>query len=280
MRRVSRRTRLLAAAVAALALGAASAGAAVIDSASAVERGAIVELHFGFHGTGLSWSLSAHGDELWIDLAHTRIDLPPRPLYGRETAPVLAVRAIDPGGTRSRLVIKVAGKTDYAVGKLPHELLIRLAPAGHAPNLAAPVLVRGERRGERAAAGRPLAMAPPTALAPPAPRLATRGPETPASPPSTPAAIATGVDGGAMQAASHPPAPSGRADATPRSVAAAITATSRQPVVVIDPGHGGEDSGTEAGAPLLEKDLALQIALRLQSELEHRGIDRNTHSHG
>jgi len=140
----------------------------VIDSAAAVQRGAIVELHFGLRGKGLSWALSAHGDELWIDLAHTRIDLPPRPLYGRESAPVMAVRAIDAGGTRSRLVIQVAGKTDYAVGKLPHELLIRLAPAGQAPNLAAPVLVRVERSGERAAAGRPLAAAPlVAAVAPP-----------------------------------------------------------------------------------------------------------------
>ena len=73
-------------------------------------------------------------------------------------------------------------------------------------------------------------------------------------------------------AALHPPAPSGRADAAPRGAAAAIAAPARQPVVVIDPGHGGYDSGTEAGAPLLEKDLALQIALRLQGELERRGI--------
>src|ERR1700731_4013675 len=122
----------------ALALSAPSAGAAVIDSASVVQRGAIVELHFGLRGTGLSWTLSAHGNELWIDLAHTRINLPPRPLYGHETAPVEAVRAIDQGGARSRLVIQVARKTDYAVGKLPHELLIRLAPAGRVPNLAAP----------------------------------------------------------------------------------------------------------------------------------------------
>ena len=112
------------------------------------------------HGKGLSWALSEHSGELWIDLANTRIELPPRPLYGRESAPVLAVRAIDAGGTRSRLVIQVAGKTDYAVGKLPHELLIRLAPAGQAPNLAAPVLVRAERRGERAAGGRALARRP------------------------------------------------------------------------------------------------------------------------
>ncbi len=262
-------TRLIAATAAALALGAASAGATVIDSATSVQRGAIVELHFGLHGKGLSWALSAHGDELWIDLAHTRIDLPPRPLYGRETAPVLAVRAIDPGGARSRLVIQVAGKTDYAVGKLPHELLIRLAPAGHAPNLAAPVLVRNERRGERAAAGRPLATAPPDALASAAPPLTARRPEAPATPPSAPAAIAAGADGGgAVQAAAlHPPAPSGRADAAPGSVA-----PRGHPLVVIDPGHGGYDSGTEAGAPLLEKDLALQIALRLKGELERRGI--------
>ena len=43
-------------------------------------------------------------------------------------------------------------------------------------------------------------------------------------------------------------------------------------MVVIDPGHGGYDSGTAAGAPLLEKDIALQIGLRLQGELEHRGV--------
>src|SRR6202521_3150070 len=142
-----------AAIAAALALTAPSAGAAMIDSASVVQRGAIVELHFALHGTGLSWALSAHGNELWIDLAHTRINLPPRPLYGHETAPVEAVRAIDQGGARSRLVIQVASKTDYAVGKLPHELLIRLAPAGQAPDLGAAGLVRSERRGERAASG-------------------------------------------------------------------------------------------------------------------------------
>jgi len=262
----SRWTRIvaaLAAAVAALASSAAGSGAAVIDSASVVQRGAIVELHFGMHGKGLGWALSEHSGELWIDLANTRIELPPRPLYGRESPPVLAVRAIDAGGTRSRLVIRVAGKTDYAVGKLPHELLIRLAPAGQAPNLAAPVLVRAERRSARAAEDRTLATAPRLAAAAP-PRVAARPrPDSPAPPPSAPAAIAAGAEGGGAQmAALHPPAPLGRADAAP----------ARQPVVVIDPGHGGYDSGTTAGAPLLEKDIALQIGLRLQGELEHRGV--------
>jgi N-acetylmuramoyl-L-alanine amidase len=138
--------------------------------------------------------------------------------------------------------------------------------------LAAPVLVRIERRGERAASGRPLAPAPSAA----APQIAALSP--PASAPSAPAALAAGADGAARgtdtaargrvrQSAQHPPAPPGRADAAPDNAI-----TPGHPVVVIDPGHGGYDSGTEAGAPLLEKDLALQISLRLKSELEQRGV--------
>jgi N-acetylmuramoyl-L-alanine amidase len=251
------------------AVGRVSARAAVIDTASVVQSGAIIELHFGLRGKGLGWALSAHGDELWIDLAHTRIDLPPRPLYGRERTPVLSVRAIDPGGMRSRLVIQVVGKTDYAVGKLPHELLIRLAPAGQAPGLAAPVLVGSERRGERAAVSRPLASAPPGADAPP---QAAHRLEPPARLSS--AAIAAGDSRAAQAAVLSPPAPQGRAEIAPAGGGAAATAVpSRQPVVVIDPGHGGFDSGTDAGAPLLEKDLALQIALRVKGELARRGFD-------
>lgn len=264
--------------------------AAVIDSASASQRGAVVELEFGTHGKGLAWALSAHGNELWIDLEHTRIDLPPRPLYGRELAPVTLVRAIDPGGTHSRLVIQVAGKTDYAVGKLPHELLIRLAPSGQAPNLAAPVLIHSARRRGRAAAAaapvRPAAeMSAPVpqrlaAVAPP--QAAQQRPNRPAS--IEPArASATAVNASAAEAgagtgdsadssgvrlsALYPPGPGGQADTAPRNAG-----LQKHHVVVIDPGHGGYDSGTRAGAPLMEKDIALQIALRLRGELEKRGV--------
>ena len=130
----------------ALLLGVGSARATVIDKASLVQRGAVVELRFRLRGGGLGWELSTHGNQLWIELDDTRIDLPPRPFYGREAAPVETVRAVDRGGARSRLVIEVAGKADYAVGRLPHTLLVRLAPAGQVPDLAAPVLVRAERR--------------------------------------------------------------------------------------------------------------------------------------
>ena len=42
---------------------------------------------------------------------------------------------------------------------------------------------------------------------------------------------------------------------------------------MIDPGHGGFDPGTEAGAPLLEKSIALQISERLARALIDRGVD-------
>ncbi len=39
------------------------------------------------------------------------------------------------------------------------------------------------------------------------------------------------------------------------------------PIVVLDPGHGGEDHGALGKAGLLEKDVALDVALRLEEEL-------------
>lgn len=43
--------------------------------------------------------------------------------------------------------------------------------------------------------------------------------------------------------------------------------------VVIDPGHGGNDPGKVSSEGILEKDLNLQIALKLESELKVCGIE-------
>ena len=43
-----------------------------------------------------------------------------------------------------------------------------------------------------------------------------------------------------------------------------------RPVVVIDPGHGGHDEGTQGPKGLLEKDLVLDVAMRLGKLIEDR----------
>jgi N-acetylmuramoyl-L-alanine amidase len=50
-------------------------------------------------------------------------------------------------------------------------------------------------------------------------------------------------------------------------------ASGERPMVVIDAGHGGHDPGTEAAGDAAEKDIALQIALRLHNALIADGID-------
>jgi N-acetylmuramoyl-L-alanine amidase len=44
------------------------------------------------------------------------------------------------------------------------------------------------------------------------------------------------------------------------------------PLVMIDPGHGGYDPGTQSSSGILEKDVALNIARRLAYALKARGV--------
>jgi len=59
-----------------------------------------------------------------------------------------------------------------------------------------------------------------------------------------------------------------RADAP----AAPASPPDKRPVVVIDPGHGGEDNGTQAGGnDIMEKNLVLSFGLALRDRLEKSG---------
>jgi N-acetylmuramoyl-L-alanine amidase len=60
----------------------------------------------------------------------------------------------------------------------------------------------------------------------------------------------------------------------PASVGAAASSAldhTARPVVIIDPGHGGQDPGARGPAGVREKDVALAIALELARELEQGG---------
>ena len=211
----------------------ASVPPSVLTSARIERRGPALELHFGFSGPTPRLDLSTHGSELWIELAHARIAIPPRPLFGQEAAPIVSVRAIQVDGG-SRIVVEVIGKSDYAIARLKdrNEIVLRVATADTDPNLAAPIIVHHDapRR--------------------PAPSIAR--PVVP-MPRDNPRAVSVAL----------PLAPAtGNED-------------NRGPgnfLVMIDPGHGGYDPGTQSSAGVAEKDLALQIATRLKAALEARGI--------
>jgi N-acetylmuramoyl-L-alanine amidase len=212
---------------------------------SLVRRGPVTELRFIVQGRAPRLALSAHGTELWIDLAGTRVDIPPRPFFGRESAPVAMVRAMNRGAMGSRIVVEVSGRTDYAIARLPHEILLRLAPAGEVANLAAPILLRTSKQG----------VATPGNAAPlvRASRAVAR-----ASPiGSRPAAEMSSAD----PAFVRPPEP---------ELSRAPLADN--PLVMIDPGHGGYDPGTHSASGTDEKTLALEIARRVKSALEARGV--------
>jgi N-acetylmuramoyl-L-alanine amidase len=233
--------KLMAAALATATIGAmvapvrASLPTPVLTSARIERRGPTLEIHFGFDGPPPRPELSTHGSELWIALGRTRIAIPPRPLFGSETAPISSVRAIQ-SDSGSRIVVEVIGNSDYAIARLRdrNEIVLRVATTGADPNIAAPIIVHNVApRRPAPPISRPVAFAPaenprPVSLAPP---------------------IA--------------PAP------------VALNEGNRQPgrfLVMIDPGHGGYDPGTQSSAGMLEKDLALQIATRLKAALEARSI--------
>ena len=211
----------------------ASVPPSVLTSARIERRGPALELHFGFSGPTPRLDLSTHGSELWIELAHARIAIPPRPLFGQEAAPIVSVRAIQLE-SGSRIVVEVIGKSDYAIARLKdrNEIVLRVATADTDPNLAAPILVHNDApRRPAPIVARPVVLVPR----------------------ENPRAVAVAL----------PIAP------------VTVNEDNRQPgnfLVMIDPGHGGYDPGTQSSAGVAEKDLALQIATRLKAALEARGI--------
>jgi N-acetylmuramoyl-L-alanine amidase len=60
-------------------------------------------------------------------------------------------------------------------------------------------------------------------------------------------------------------------DPAPRHDPAAARSTDPRPMVVLDPGHGGIDTGTHAPSGELEKNLVLEFATMLRDKLEKTG---------
>jgi N-acetylmuramoyl-L-alanine amidase len=242
MMRLSRAWRAgIAAAVMLLALLPANrANAAAITSASLVHQGAVSELHFTLTGNAPRLKLTAHGGQLWIDLDRSDLAIAAHPLLGREGGVIRSVSALSPASHHARIIVEVNGKADYVVAQRSNEIILRIAPKGQAANLAAPLLAR------------------PRNSTPSYPATASRAMPHDALPAQTTALSRTDT------ALVRPPPPQISSD-----VAHPLAGN---PLVMVDPGHGGFDPGTKSLSGILEKDLALSISRRVVSALKARGV--------
>jgi N-acetylmuramoyl-L-alanine amidase len=241
-------------AVASLAAGAlafsaqASQTIPTLRSVQVIRHGEAQEIRFAFTPTAPVMHLSAHGDELWIDLDRARIAIPPRPLYGQESPPIAALRAVDADG-QSRIVVEVKGKAQYAIGRINDVIIFTIAPEGAAVDVSAPILAHQYDKPHPVAADADA-------------RLPIRPHRKPVAQPTI--AVANQSSIAVNNQPANESAGSERVDLSPPAAGAA-------PLVIIDPGHGGFDPGTRSASGLLEKDLALQIALQVRHALIDSG---------
>lgn len=159
----------------------------------------------------------------------------------------------------TRVVVDLEGKPEVEVSRLsnPNRLIIEVRKAGAAPELsqrtrpekAAPA---AERQLPAAAAGTP--PNPPA----PQPPVASAVPR--------PAPEAERKAGGEDTAPVAQPAKRNRAGGTSLTRALGL----KMGKIVIDPGHGGRDTGTIGPNGLMEKDVALDVAKRLAKLIEER----------
>jgi N-acetylmuramoyl-L-alanine amidase len=279
----------------ALALLISSEGsAATIEGFSVRRIDNAVEVQFPISGKASRWQLQSHGQQLWLNLARSRVAASAAAVSAPLIFPIAGVGVRELGGGRVRLIINVRGQVDYAVAQMPHALVVRIATSGRAVDVAEPLLGEMEERRHTpvklGAAAEPLELSDRyqsstnAEIRSPmsAERIETVNPlhgiESASvvsghalsanSPESAPLAAARAPTDGTLTAGQ---AVQPVAQQLARSPGAEQDNTT--PIVVIDAGHGGFDPGTESAGGIAEKSVALAIARRLAAALEARGLN-------
>lgn len=211
-------------------------------------------------GTFQFHSERAHNPErIFFDVLHSHPHIGGRRFYFStiDDKLVKKVRVAEPVSGVSRVVLDLQVPADYSANQLsnPDRLVIELRPKGAAPVAVAPPPIITE-----------------TLPAPPA--------LTPAPVAEPPAISASHMPSASPEQRTRiEPRPSSGVKTEPAR-AAKLTADGADSLtralglkirrVVIDPGHGGQDEGTRGATGLLEKDLVLDVALRLGKLIESR----------
>jgi N-acetylmuramoyl-L-alanine amidase len=192
-------------------------------------------------------------DRLWVDLAGTRL----HPNLARRAFPVgdgllRQVRIAQNREDVVRVVLDFQQVSDYSILYLedPIRLVIDVRGPAQPPRMTA--------EGGGAPEAAPLRSRPLDGMVPPDP-----GAPPSATPGAGPAQVAAAVSPPAgPPAAPPPPEPPAANRAGSYSLARQLGLGARR--IVIDAGHGGHDPGTTGPGGLQEKDLVLDVALRLE----------------
>lgn len=172
------------------------------------------------------------------------------------------VRQIRVGQNRplvTRIVLDLEGKPEVQVSRLanPSRLIIEVRKAGAAPELSQ--RLKREEKAVAAERHAPAVTAAATTVSPP-----VEAPAGSAAP--RPASEAERKTAPEDSAPLPRPAKRNRAGGTSLTRALGL----KMGKIVIDPGHGGRDTGTIGPNGLMEKDVALDVAKRLAKLIEER----------
>jgi N-acetylmuramoyl-L-alanine amidase len=239
-------------------------------------------------------------ERIYFDIldAHPRLDS--RRFYSEslDDKLVTRIRAAETAPGITRVVLELNGDVEAVTSQLanPNRLIVELrgaAPAGPViplltqpplPAVVKPSPPKVEPPAPMVEPSLPKVELPAPKVEPSLPRVESPAPKV--EPPApVKAVVATRTD--VAEAADAPPAPASSAASPAPPVspleipkAAKHTSTGKNSLtralglkverIVIDAGHGGQDQGTQGPKGLLEKDLVLDVALRLGKLVEER----------
>jgi N-acetylmuramoyl-L-alanine amidase len=238
-------------------------------------------------------------DRIYFDILDARPRLDSRRFYSEDLNDKLVkrIRAAETAPGITRVVLELSGDVEATTSQLanPNRLIVELrstAPAPAAPPQIAPALPSVVKPSpSRVEASTPRVEPPALKVEPPAPKVEPSVPrvELPAPKVEPPAPVKAVVTTKTVvadaPATPRTPAPTVAPPTPPAGPveipkAAKHTSTGSNSLtralglkvarIVIDAGHGGQDQGTQGPKGLLEKDLVLDVAMRLGKLVEDR----------